>query len=279
LLAVLLSLLAFALPAAAQTFPPLSGRVVDDAQVLDAQTREALTGQLAALEARNGDQVVVATVRSLEGYAIEDYANRLFRRWGLGQAATNNGVLLLIAPNDRKVRIEVGYGLEGTLTDAVAKLIIANDLIPPLRAGRFDRAAAVGVDDIAQVLTGGAADWQQRARAVPQRANQHVVELPSWLGFLMFATVCLVGVGMALLMGLIVGMVLLQLLLAIGVLPNAKARKGGWEWLNYVDSPKSGRWAASHPGWASSSSSSSGSSSSFSGGGGSSGGGGASGSW
>jgi len=173
----LVAMLALALPAAAQTFPTLSGRVVDDARVLSAETREALTARLAALEARNSDQVVVATVRSLEGHTIEDYANRLFRRWGLGQAAKNNGVLLLIAPNDRRVRIEVGYGLEGMLPDAVAKLIIENDLIPALRAGRFDRAASVGVDDITRALTGGAADWQQRTRAAPQTANAHTQDL------------------------------------------------------------------------------------------------------
>jgi len=78
--------------------------------VLGTETREALTARLAALEARNGDQVVVATVRSLEGRTVEDYANRLFRQWRLGQAAKNNDILLLIAPGEHKVRIEVGYG-------------------------------------------------------------------------------------------------------------------------------------------------------------------------
>src|SRR5262249_39850341 len=155
----------------------------------------------------------------------------LFRRWGLGQAAKNNGVLLLIAPNDRKMRIEVGYGLEGTLTDAVSKLIIANHLVPELRAGRFDRAATVGVEDITQVLTGGAADGQQRRPAAPTSshpgaAGVGVIEVPSVLGFLMFGFVFLVGLGMVLFVALVVAMLIVQLLVAIGIFPNAKSRHG-----------------------------------------------------
>src|SRR5262249_27211905 len=94
------------------TFPTPTGRVVDDAGILDAATRAALTEKLAALEAKTTDQLVVATVKSLQGTSVEDYANRLFRQWKLGQAGKNNGVLLLVAPTERKVRIEVGYGLE-----------------------------------------------------------------------------------------------------------------------------------------------------------------------
>ena len=105
--------------ALAQTFPALSGRVVDQAGLLAPDRRTALEAKLKAREDRTTDQIVVATVRSLEGREIEDYANRLFRHWQLGQREKNNGALLLVAPNERKVRIEVGYGLEGALTDAL----------------------------------------------------------------------------------------------------------------------------------------------------------------
>src|SRR5215813_6277390 len=119
----LLIILFLASAAVAQTltFPTPTGRVVDDAGILDAATRTALTEKLSALEAKTTDQLVVATVKSLQGTSVEDYGNRLFRNWRLGQAGKNNGVLLMVAPNERKVRIEVGYGLEGTLPDAVSK--------------------------------------------------------------------------------------------------------------------------------------------------------------
>src|ERR1700736_726173 len=113
---------------AAQTlsFPALTGRVVDEAGLLDAAARTALTESLAALEQKTTDQLVVVTLKSLQGTSIEDYGYQLGRRWQIGQKDKNNGVLLIVAPNERKVRIEVGYGLEGTLTDAVSRLLIAN---------------------------------------------------------------------------------------------------------------------------------------------------------
>src|SRR5437764_11523975 len=117
-----LAALLFALPAAAQTFPQLTGRVVDEAGILDDSARRALTAKLADLEAKTTDQVVVVTLSSLQGLAIEDYGVRLGRQWKIGQKDKNNGVLLIVAPTDRKGRIEVGYGLEGKLPDAVASL-------------------------------------------------------------------------------------------------------------------------------------------------------------
>src|SRR5829696_6188717 len=119
--ALLLTLLLFAFPSFAQTFPPLTGRVVDAADLLKPEERAALEAKLKSHEDRTSDQVVVATLRSLEGFEIEDYANRLFRHWQLGQKGKDNGALLLVAPQERKVRIEVGYGLEGALTDALSK--------------------------------------------------------------------------------------------------------------------------------------------------------------
>ncbi|WP_208760232.1 TPM domain-containing protein, partial [Mesorhizobium tianshanense] len=130
LLLVFLSLLFLSLTALAAELPALTGRVVDNAGIIDAATKAALTQKLADFEAKSSDQIVVATVDSLDGEEIEPYANRLFRAWKLGQAGEDNGVLLLVAKNDRKMRIEVGYGLEGTLTDLHTKLIIENDMVP-----------------------------------------------------------------------------------------------------------------------------------------------------
>src|SRR5258705_13834608 len=146
----------------AANFPALTGRIVDQANVIPAATRNALEAKLAELEAKSGIQLVVATVSSLDGQEIEPYANELFRTWKLGEKAKNNGALLLIAPNERRVRIEVGYGLEGTLTDALSKIIIANAIAPRFKVGDFDGGVSRGVDDIIAVLTTDAAEWQQR---------------------------------------------------------------------------------------------------------------------
>ncbi|HLH88250.1 MAG TPA: TPM domain-containing protein [Xanthobacteraceae bacterium] len=289
----LVAALAIGLPASAQTFPRLSGRVVDDATVLDTAMRDGIAQRLKALEDQTSDQVVVATVRSLQGYSVEDYANRLFRAWRLGQKDKNNGVLLLIAPTEHKVRIEVGYGLEGTLTDAVAKLIIESHLIPWLRQSRYDVAASTGVDDIVDVLAGHAAEWQQRARARPSGPHVHdvgVIQPGSFLSILLlvvFGGAFLLFFGM---IGFAILTAILRLLVFVHLLPHAKDRQGGWSWLNRFDPPVDPRslrrshrsssssssfWSASSfASWSSSSSSDS-----FSGGGGSSGGGGASGSW
>lgn len=134
------------------TFPALTGRVVDDAHVLSPATLATLDAKLAAQEAKATDQLVVATVPSLQGTSVEDYANRLFRHWQLGQAKKNNGVLFLIAPTERKVRIEVGYGLEGILTDAVASTIIRNAVVPAFKAGDMPGGIVKGTDAILEIL-------------------------------------------------------------------------------------------------------------------------------
>jgi uncharacterized protein len=140
-------------PAAAENFPTLSGRVVDQANILDQATRSSLDALLANLEAKTTDQVVVATVTSLDGDSIEVYASRLFNRWGLGRNDKNNGVLLLVAPTERKVRIEVGRGLESRLTDAAAKRIIDNSLVPHFRAGDMAAGVILGARDIVATLS------------------------------------------------------------------------------------------------------------------------------
>ena len=163
LLVALLTAFALVAPAAAETFPSLTGRVVDAADILDPPTRSAIATMLTALEEKTTDQFVVATVTSLHGQSIEVYANRLANRWALGQKDRNNGVLLLVAPTERKVRIEVGYGLESTLTNQIAQEIIDQTIVPRFRTGDMAAGVANGVGDIVAVLTGGIAVWKQRA--------------------------------------------------------------------------------------------------------------------
>src|SRR5262245_19157479 len=169
LLAFFLALFAF--PAAALEFPALSGRVVDEANILDPGARAALTDKLAALEAKTTDQVVVVTLKSLQGTSIEDFGVQLGRRWQIGQKDKNNGVLLIVVPSERQVRIEVGYGLEGALTDAVSRLIIENSIIPRFRANDIPGGIARGVDDIISVLTGDAEEWKRRAAHRPDTVS------------------------------------------------------------------------------------------------------------
>ena len=118
-------------------FPPLTGRVVDDAHLLTPADKAAIESDLKALEDKSSDQLVVYTTNSLQGYPVEDYGYQLGRAWGIGQKGTNNGVILIVAPNERKVRIEVGRGLEPQLTDALSKLIVENAILPRFKRGEF----------------------------------------------------------------------------------------------------------------------------------------------
>jgi uncharacterized protein len=156
------ALLWLAVAAVAQTFPALTGRIVDQANVISADARRIIEPKLVDLETKSGIQLVVATVNSLEGREIEPYANALFRNWKLGEKIKNNGVLLLVAPKERRVRIEVGYGLEGTLTDALGKVIITNAITPRFKAGDFSDGISRGIDDIITVLTTDASEWEKR---------------------------------------------------------------------------------------------------------------------
>ena len=150
-----LALLAFALAAAAApTFPPLAGRVVDDAGILSAQTQERLNALLAEEEKETGNQVVVATLKSLQGYTIEQFGYQLGRAWGIGQKRKNNGALLIVVPGEHRVRIEVGYGLEGELTDAQSKIIIDQFMLPAFRRGDYDQGVLAGTQAILKVLGG-----------------------------------------------------------------------------------------------------------------------------
>lgn len=140
---------------AAPDFPQLSGRVVDTAGLLDAGTEASLTEKLEALETKTTDQIVVVTLKSLQGETIEQYGYQLGRNWGVGQKEKNNGALLIVAVKERKVRIEVGYGLEGVLTDALTKVIIDSAIVPRFRAGDFPGGIVAGTTDLITALTGG----------------------------------------------------------------------------------------------------------------------------
>ncbi len=165
LLALLLCV--FAATAYALTFPQLTGRVVDDAGILEAATKAELERKLADFETKTTGQLVVVTVKSLQGTSIEDYGYQLGRYWGIGQKEKNTGALLIVAPNERKVRIEVGYGFEGTLTDAVSRLIIENSILPRFRVNDFAGGITRGVDDIIQAVSVDAEEWKARAKRRP----------------------------------------------------------------------------------------------------------------
>jgi uncharacterized protein len=166
---------------------PLTGRVMDRAGILSDATERALDAQLAAHEAQTTNQVVVLTVPSLEGQTVEEVANRLFERWGLGQAGRDNGVLLLVARDDRELRIEVGYGLEGDLTDAEAGRIIRHVLVPAFRDGDFDGGVRAGTAAILGTIEG--------TYEPPEDGEEDV---PFWFGLLFFVTHGLLPVGLAL---------------------------------------------------------------------------------
>jgi uncharacterized protein len=279
-----------AVPALAQSFPSLTGRVVDQAGVLDPPVRAAIDQQLADLEAKTTDQLVVVTVRSLEGLTIEDYGLRLGRQWKIGQKDKNNGVLLVVAPHERKVRIEVGYGLEGTLPDAVASYIITETILPHFRANDMSGGVARGVDDIIEALTGDPAEWAARAEfARPSRFSRIMNgtgSVLSWVpqDFIISAGFLLLGAILSL-MSLVWLRVclpgLLYVAIALGFASASRwswlaRRQARWHFMSMFDMSRTGGSSGS----STSSSSSGGSwSSGFSGGGGSFGGGGASGSW
>ena len=139
---------------AAPTFPALSGRVVDEAALMSRKQAHQLTQQLAAFEKRSGIQLVVVSVDSLDGETIEEYGYQLGRHWGIGQKGKNNGVLLLIAQDERKVRIEVGYGLEGALPDAIAANIIQTRILPAFKRGDMVAGVVAGSQSIMKALAG-----------------------------------------------------------------------------------------------------------------------------
>ena len=249
--------LAAIIPSAAladPTFPALSGRVVDEANLLQPSARAALTTKLEKLQTDTGDQLVVVTVPDLQGYEIEDYGYRLGRAWGIGQKENDSGVLLIVAPTERKVRIEVGYGLEPILTDALSAQIIQTEILPAFRTGGFQRGITSGVDAIVSQLRLDPAEAQARAAA----AKPPEADMP---------------VGPIILVGLVFLFILIGMMKASR--GGGRRRRGGglgpvilWSALDALSS--SGRSGGGGFG---------GGGGGFSGGGGSFGGGGASGGW
>ena len=154
LLLVAVAVGGFAAPAAALDVPPLTGRVVDAAHLLPEPVAKTLSDDLAAHEARTGNQVAVLTLSSLEGEPLEDFSHRVATTWKLGQKGTDNGVLILVVPGDRKVRIEVGYGLEGALTDVKSSRIIREEMVSRFRAGDFPGGISAGVKAVVGTIEG-----------------------------------------------------------------------------------------------------------------------------
>ena len=253
----LLAAFAFVSLALAYTFPPLTGRIVDSANIIPQAASDRITAKLASLESKSGIQLVVATVKSLDGDEIEPYANALFRAWGLGEKQKNNGVLLLVAPNEHRVRIEVGYGLEGTLTDALSKIIITNAMAPRFKLGDYGGGIERGVDDIITVLTTDSSEWQKRPDLRVVSQDSTLDDLGPWIALALFVFIFFLltpprqrGNLLSFLLGM---------LMSTGRGGGYSGGRGGW------GNGSGGGWSDDGGG--------------FSGGGGSSGGGGASGSW
>jgi uncharacterized protein len=249
--AVLLSVLS----AHALTFPPLTGRVVDEAGILDPATKQALEQKLADFEAKTTGQFVVVTLKSLQGTSIEDYGYQLGRHWQIGQKDKNSGVLLIVAPNERKVRIEVGYGLEGNLTDAVSRLIIENAILPRFRVNDYAGGITRGVDDIIQAATVNPEEWRSRAQKRPDHQSSSID------------------------LFMVVLLLIVFIMIVRSVSRQSRYQRDGRRgpWSGPIIFPPPGDWGSGSS--SSSGSSWSNSSGGFSGGGGSFGGGGASGSW
>lgn len=263
LLLCLFALLAPAWPdrAAAQLsdpkFPALTGRIVDEAGLLKPEDRREIEADLADVQRKSTDQLVVVTLKSLQGYAIEDFGYRLGRHWRIGQGGTNNGVLLIVAPTERKVRIEVGRGLEPQLTDALTRIIIENAILPAFRRGEWAAGIKAGVRDIRDVLLGDAEAVKQRLQSGTKRSPgvdpTAMLLIAFWVAVILFVIYAQVRQAR---------------------LPaSARYRRSGYGEPVVVP----GGWGGSSGGW--SGGSGGGSGGGFGGGGGDFGGGGSSGSW
>ena len=261
--------------------PPLQARVTDLTGTLSAERIVELERQLAAFEAKKGTQIGVLMVPTVQPDTIEQYAVRAFEQWKLGRKGVDDGVLLVIAKNDRKLRIEVGYGLEGALTDATSKRIISDDIVPQFKRGDFAAGVMAGVSRIISVADGEALP---SPTAAPRSGLANLPFNPEWLiaGFVLFSVVNrglrgvlgrLGGAGvMALVSGFIIWLVISSLAVSsiaavvafvISLVTGARATFGGFG--------GSGGWS-SGGGFG-------GGGGGFGGGGGRSGGGGASGGW
>jgi uncharacterized protein len=246
----------FALPALAQSFPPLTGRVVDGANILSPAVEQQLTEKLAALETRSGAQLAVVTVPSLQGYEIEEYGYKLGRAWGIGTAEKDDGALFLVAPNERRVRIEVGYGLEPVLTDALSSTILQSQVLPRFRDGDMEGGVVAGVDATIEQISLPPAEAQRRVSIA--EAHQEASEKGDFPG----------------------GLLIFLLFVFFVVLPILTHRGRRRRRRGLAGVAEAILWSAATSSWSGGGGGrSSGGGGGFSGGGGSFGGGGASGSW
>ena len=212
--------------ATAQTFPKFTGFVVDTANVIPPDQEAALTKRLDDLQKTTGNQLIVATVPDLEGYPIEDYGNRLLRSWGVGLKDANNGAILLVAPNDRKVRIEVGYGLEPVLTDAFSSVVINQQILPRFKAGDIPGGIVAGTNAVADQLA--LPDAEARAKVTAAAAEYDKTHRRSNSG----------GGGVP------IGLIFFGIVLAAIVIPMISRRAGG---KNYVDGRSRGGGSGALP--------------------------------
>lgn len=187
---LLLGLSLFAPPARAElTLPELKGRITDEAGLINAEDRAVIEAQLKSLEETSTDQLAVVTVNTLQGVTIEEFGLELGRKWGIGQKDKDNGIVLVIAPNERKVRIEVGRRLEPQMTDALSKLIIENGILPKFRRGDFSGGIRDGVRDINDVLLGDADAVKDRAKGGlpgPEFDYEALIILAIWVAIVVF---------------------------------------------------------------------------------------------
>ena len=268
-LLLMLTLLAVPQLAGAQTFPPLSGRVVDAANLLSPAQKQ----QLEALSTDVGNvaqrQFVVATIPDLQGYPIEDYGYKLGRAWGIGQKDANNGIILIVAPNDRKVRIEVGYGLEPIMTDALSQSIIDEQILPKFRSGDMPGGILAGAQAIAEQMKAPPEAAEARVKAVAAQPRAARSSGSSSDGFVAIFWIVII---------------LFIVLPIVFRRAGGKRYRGGRGPVVLWGPGLGGGWGSGGSSWSSGSGWSSGGSDwggggGFSGGGGSFGGGGASGSW
>lgn len=192
LLALLILLPATVWAQSAPEFPELTGRVVDQAEMLSPEVETRLTQMLQAHEQASTEQVVVVTLPDLQGYPIEDFGYQLGRYWGIGQQGEDNGALLIVAKAERKVRIEVGYGLEGRLTDAESSVIINRVITPAFRQGDMQAGIVNGAAAMIQVLGGEpmAVSQNRQSSAVQKKPDAGMVAL---LFIIMMAVVFFIG--------------------------------------------------------------------------------------
>lgn len=278
LIAATIALFALVAQAALQ-FPVLTGRVVDEAGILSPAARAELDAQLAAHEKATSNQVVVVTLKSLQGDDIADYGYQLGRHWGIGQKGKNNGVLLIVAPNERKLRIEVGYGLEGVLTDAESRVIIESVIKPYFKQGNYDQGVRAGVSAILAALGGELQAPPPPTAASDGQGMYGLLIMALFVGQFIFGALArrastgkrfvaasvfgvIAGVIAWLFAGLLVALVIAVVVFLFMLLAGGRMGPGGSGYGNWG----SGGWSGGGGGG-------------FSGGGGSFGGGGASGDW